>query len=143
MATLPDREIQAMAGIVNLTANARLIQIAPTGAPDPRGNTTEGAPTWEGSAPGFLAREDIEGSTVIHDTSRSTVAHIDTFCILDANQVPVTEIAGPRWKGTYVTIEDHRLTPVVTTRWRVDDLEHDAYGLLDSLSLVLADPVVV
>src|SRR4051794_8027324 len=101
---LPDRELQAMADTVNLTANARLVQIAPTGAPGPRGETTEGAPAWTGSAPGFLSREDIEGTTVIHDTTRAIVTHVDTFVILDANQVPVTEIAGPAWQGTYVTI---------------------------------------
>lgn len=119
MSLLPARELAAMAGVVNLTANARLIAIAPTGAPDPRGNTTPATAAWTGSAPGFLAREDLEqvtGRGEAGGVGRAVIAHIDTFVLLDANTVPITEVAGPRWKGTYVTIEDRRLPAVVTTR---------------------------
>jgi hypothetical protein len=143
---IPTGDLAAMQAVLDDFSNARLLEIAPTGAPDLRGQTQPAAASWEGSALGYLARQQIAesaGREAAGAADRQIVRHIDVFTLPDAAGAPVSELAGPRWKGTYVTIEDRRLTPFVTTRYRVTDMVHQANGLLDAIVLELADPKVL
>lgn len=144
MGLLSTRDITGMRDTLREVANATLTAVKAAGAPDRRGNADPGSTLWTGSASGFLERAATSHVDVTRGMSdmpaREIQQHTDTFTILDSEGAYVAELAGPEWAGSRVTIRDERTAAPVTLTFRVVEMEHAAYGTLDSVVLLLDRP---
>ena len=141
MGLLSTRDITGMRDMLREVANASLIAVYAAGAPDRRGKASNGTTLWSGSAAGFLERAEASHVDVTRGMgdmpAREILAHTDEFTILDSEGAYVAELAGPDWAGSRVRIVDNRTAVPVTVTFRVVEMEHAAFGTLDSVMLLL------
>lgn len=114
--------------------NAVLLAINGPGSPDRYGDPGGPSVLWTGRAPGYLKRTR---RTVVSGGEQIDVRR-DVFIILRTAGAPVSEVAGPDWEATTVTIEDLRDTAPVTRTFNVTQMENRAAGTsVDSVRLEL------
>lgn len=134
-------EIASMRGTLDQLTNATLLKIEnPDSAEvDEYGESGEPVAVWTGRADGYLERQDHQEISGGQEVDVEGI----TFRLLDDAGAPVLAEAGPNWSGSTIVLEDRRLDDVVTSRFSVIGMEHEANGLLDSVLLTLDSETAV
>lgn len=129
--------------------NALLLAVEPAGPLDRHGRpTAAGAPTWTGSAPGFLERNErlLEGSGAVSQSDpREISQRAHRLILFRIDGAPLSEISGPDTTAETIVLEDRRDADApVTHRWAIVGTEYNARGLPgDNIILTLDNPVRV
>lgn len=147
MGFLSAADLAGIRGTLDLVANCHLTAIARPGTVDAYGDPAATDSLWSGSAPGYLERSHAEGTVRLTGTGSGVngapaVVNAPEWrttltVLLDA--VGVLAEAGTAWNELTVTVSDERVTPPVARTYHVLEATDVAYGVLDSVTLVLAD----
>lgn len=138
---LSTRDILGMRDTLRGVSNATLEEVWSASAPDRRGRAGKGSLLWSGTAAGFLERAEASHTDIVRGQgampAREELQHTDVFTILDSEGAYIAELAGPEWASSHVVIRDSRAAADVTVTARVVEMEHSAFGTLDSVVLKL------
>ncbi len=120
-----------------LGENAVLLDVRGAGTPNDYGDTSSpAAPSWSGSVPCFLRRR----RRLQHEGGLATLIEQDELIVrLIAGAPPVKP--GDRGAASSVLVEDRRVLPAVTRRFRVAGATVRSGGgtIADSVLMELAD----
>lgn len=137
---LTDADRALMHETVIRVSNATLTAIERPGTLASNGDPGTPVMVWTGAAPAFLERSDkdeLKGQA-------ETITITDQLIVFDQAGADVAAlIAGADWDGSTVVVTDRRLLPVVSVRWVVQGLEHEADGTMDHCLLTLNGGSVV
>ena len=134
-------DLAAMRSTLHEVANATLTAVRAPGARDRHGEeTADGTTLWSGSAQAFLEREQAVDAPQAEPT-RARYTDRSTLTILEEDAA--SALAGllrPPWGNTRVDVTDAN---AAAATFRVVDLVQEAWGTLDSVTLILVpEPVV-
>ena len=143
MGLLSAAALAAVRSTLHEGANATLTAVRAPGARDRHGEeTADGSTLWSGSAQAFLEREQaVAVDAPQAEPTRARYTDRLTLTILDEDvSSALSGLLRPPWGQTRVDVTD---AEAAAATFKVVDLVHDAWGTLDSVTLILVpEPVV-
>lgn len=143
MSLLTAADLAAMRSTLHEVANATLTAVRGPGARDRHGEeTADGTTLWSGSAQAFLDREqEVAVDAPQAEPTRARYTDRTTLTILDEDaSSAMSGLLRPPWGDTRVDITD---SESVAATFKVVDLVQNAWGTLDSVTLILVpEPTV-
>lgn len=143
MGLLSAADLAAVRSTLHEVANATLTAVRAPGARDRHGEeTADGSTLWSGSAQAFLEREQaVAVDAPQAEPTRARYTDRLTLTILDEDvSSALSGLLRPPWGQTRVDVTD---AEAAAATFKVVDLVHDAWGTLDSVTLILVpEPVV-
>ena len=146
MGLLSAADLAAVRSTLHEVSNATLLAVRGPGARDRHGEQTAGGTAlWTGTAPAFLEREQT-AAVDAPQAEPTRARHSDRMTLTILEEDASSALSGllrPPWGDTRVDVSDRRVSPAVDATFKVVDLVQNAWGTLDSVTLILVpEPTV-
>lgn len=147
MTLLSASDLAAIRSTLHEVSNATLLAVRGPGARDRHGEqTADGTSLWSGTAPAFLEREQTAEIDAPEAMRPARARHADRMTLTILEEDASSALSGllrPPWGDTRVEVSDARVSPAVDATFKVVDLVQNAWGTLDSVTLILVpEPTV-
>ena len=144
MGLLSAADLAAIRSTLHEVSNATLLAVRGPGARDRHGEqTADGTSLWSGTAPAFLEREQTAEIDAPEAMRPARARHADRTTLTILEEDASSALAGlirPPWGETRVDVTDAN---AAAATFKVVDLVQNAWGTLDSVTLILVpEPVV-